>query len=72
VFGHWIFTGERLEITPRQMTWVHAREYLGEWFLGCVALAVVVAAVGTIATYIVARVWRRLPGKSVPAQVAKP
>ena len=69
VFGHWIFTGERLEITPRQMTMAHAREYVWQWLLGCVALAVVVAVAGTILTYIVARIWR---GRRPAARAVEP
>ncbi len=58
VVGHWIHTGERLETSPSQMTWAHAREYFWEWIFGCVALAVAVALAGTILTYVVARIWR--------------
>jgi len=72
VFGHWIFTGERMEITPRQMTWPHAREYFWEWLLGCVALAVVVAVAGTILTYLLARCWPRARVKPACADGVKP
>ena len=68
VFGHWIYTGERMEISPRQMTWAHAHEYFWEWLFGCVALAVVVAVIGTLITYVAARIWRRLPGKRLNAE----
>jgi uncharacterized protein (DUF2062 family) len=59
VLGHWMFTGQVMELSPGQMTWAHAREYLWQWIVGCMALAVLVAASGTIITYTIARLVRR-------------
>jgi uncharacterized protein (DUF2062 family) len=72
VLGHWIFTGERMEITPRQMTWAHVRDYFWQWLFGCLVLAVLAAILGAIITYIVARMWRRQPMKALPTEVLKP
>ena len=57
--GHWLFTGEVIELSPKQMTWPHAREYFWQWFVGSVVLAVIVGALGTLITYAVARSLRR-------------
>ena len=65
LLGHWIFTGDVLEISRSQMTWAHAREYFWHWLFGCMVLAVVVAALGMILTYAAARIWRWLAGKPV-------
>lgn len=65
VFGHWIFTGQLLELTPRQMTWAHAREYFWQWLVGCMALAVVAAVLGMILSYAAARIWRWKKGVQV-------
>ena len=56
--GHWIFTGERLELAPDQMTRAKALEYLWQWAVGSVVLGALVATVGTIVTYAVARLVR--------------
>ncbi len=58
MLGHWLFTGEVMEISPRHLTWAHMREYFGQWLAGCLALAVVVSLVGMLVTYLVARLWR--------------
>jgi uncharacterized protein (DUF2062 family) len=58
MLGHWLFTGEVMEITPSHMTWAHAREYIWQWLAGCLALAALAAATGTLITYLAARLWR--------------
>ena len=57
--GHWLFTGHGLDFSARQMTRARALEYLGHWFVGSVVLGVLVALLGTLATYGVARLVRR-------------
>ncbi|HWN93710.1 MAG TPA: DUF2062 domain-containing protein [Methylomirabilota bacterium] len=57
--GHWMFTGQRLDFSWEQMTKERALEYLWQWLVGSVALAVLVAALGTVATYAVARLVRK-------------
>ena len=59
--GHLLLTGQRLEagFSPQQMTRANALEYLWQWLVGSLALAVIVAALGTITTYIIARLVRR-------------
>ena len=59
VLGHWLFTGEVMELSPKLMTRAKVMEYLWQWVLGSVVLAVIVAALGTIVTYGVARVVRK-------------
>jgi uncharacterized protein (DUF2062 family) len=56
--GHWLFTGQTLELSPRQITRAHAVEYLWQWIVGSLALALGVAMLGTIATYVIARLVR--------------
>ncbi|MBP9902066.1 MAG: DUF2062 domain-containing protein [Verrucomicrobia bacterium] len=58
--GHWMFTGEALgfDLSPAQMTRARALEYLGQWLAGSVALATLVAGLGIIITYSVARLVR--------------
>jgi uncharacterized protein (DUF2062 family) len=59
--GHWLFTGHRLALhfTAEQMTRAKGVEYLGQWLVGSLVLAALVAAAGTIATYGVARLVRQ-------------
>lgn len=59
VLGHWLFTGEVMELSPKLMTRAKVMEYLWQWVLGSVVLAVIVAALGTIVTYGVACVVRK-------------
>jgi len=65
VFGHWIFTGERLEITPRHMTWAHAtRIFLAMAFWLCGTGRG--GGRGRNNSHLhLARVWRRRSRKSV-------
>ncbi len=57
--GHWLFTGELLTIALGEMTMARAREYVGQWFVGSLLLAVLVAGLGTFVTYLLARLFRR-------------
>jgi uncharacterized protein (DUF2062 family) len=59
VLGHWIFTGQSLDISPHQITKGLTLEHFVEWIVGSVALGVAVGLIGTILTYSVARVVRR-------------
>jgi uncharacterized protein (DUF2062 family) len=59
ILGHWMFTGEVLELSPQQMTRTRAFEYLWQLLAGSMALAVIVAVSGTIVTYIIARLVRK-------------
>jgi uncharacterized protein (DUF2062 family) len=59
LLGHWLFTGQVLEFSPRQMTWAQVREYFWQWFAGSLALAVLAGAAGTLLTYFVARLMRK-------------
>lgn len=58
--GHWLFTGEHLgfDFSPAQMTRARALEYLGQWLAGSVALATLVAGLGSLITYGLARLVR--------------
>jgi len=59
--GHWLMTGHKLilDFPVLQITKARALEYLGQWFVGSVVLALLVAAVGTVTTYSVARLVRK-------------
>ena len=57
--GHRLFTGQALEFSPSQMTKARAVEYLWQWALGSVLLAVLAGALGGMLTYALARVARR-------------
>lgn len=59
ILGHWMFTGEVLELSPQQMTRARAFEYLWQWLAGSLALAAIVAVPGTIITYVIARLVRK-------------
>ncbi len=58
--GHWLMTGHKLalDFSVRQITQARALEYLGQWVVGSLVLAVLVAAAGTVAAYSVARLIR--------------
>ncbi|HEY5041661.1 MAG TPA: DUF2062 domain-containing protein [Verrucomicrobiae bacterium] len=58
VLGHWMFTGERLPIPP-PVDFSKTREYLVQWLVGSLVLAVIVAILGTITAYFGARLLRR-------------
>jgi uncharacterized protein (DUF2062 family) len=59
--GHWMFTGENLGFSFARAEMTHARalEYLWQWLIGSVVLAVAVAALGTTATYFIAQLVRK-------------
>ena len=59
--GHWLLTGHKLalDFPVRQITQARALEYLGQWLVGSLVLAVLVAAAGTVAAYSAARLIRR-------------
>lgn len=59
VLGHWMFTGQMIEVTLADMTKEKAREYLWQWIAGSMGLAVLVAVVGTLVTYVTARLFQR-------------
>jgi uncharacterized protein (DUF2062 family) len=53
--GHWMFTGQGLDLAPGQMTKARALEYLWQWAVGSVTLGVLAAVAGTTVTYAIAR-----------------
>jgi glycosyltransferase involved in cell wall biosynthesis len=58
VLGHWLFTGQSLDISPHQIAQGLTFEHFVEWIVGSVALGVAVGLAGTILTYSMARVLR--------------
>ena len=58
ILGHWMFTGERLSLAWPQMTQKVAAQFFGQFIVGSFALALIVAAVGTVGTYVLARLIR--------------
>ena len=59
VLGHWLFTGQSLDISPHHITKGLTLEHFVEWIVGSVALGVIVGLAGTIFTYSLARLMRR-------------
>jgi uncharacterized protein (DUF2062 family) len=59
LLGHWLFTGQRIDLSPHDMTRAKSFEYLWQWLVGSFALGVIVATTGTLATYAVAMVVRK-------------
>jgi uncharacterized protein (DUF2062 family) len=59
--GHWMFTGHKLalDFSAQQLTRARGMEYLGQWFVGSLVLAAVVAVVGTVTAYGLARLARQ-------------
>jgi uncharacterized protein (DUF2062 family) len=59
--GHWLMTGRKLvlDFPVQQITRAGALEYLGQWFVGSLVLALLVAAMGTVTAYSVARLVRK-------------
>jgi len=57
--GHWLFTGELLTIALSDMTMARARDFVWEWLVGSMVLAVLASVLGAVVTYIVARIVRR-------------
>ena len=69
--GHYLHTGLLIELAPKDA----ARQipvYIGEWFVGSVVLAVLVGALGMLAAYVTARIWRRRPAATKEPPAAKP
>jgi uncharacterized protein (DUF2062 family) len=56
--GHWMVTGDGLKFSWQQMTKERALEYFWQWLVGSVALAILVAALGTALSYGMARLVR--------------
>jgi uncharacterized protein (DUF2062 family) len=56
--GHWIFTGHELEFSAHEMTRSVAFHYLGEWCAGSLILGALVALIGIVTTYGIARMLR--------------
>jgi uncharacterized protein (DUF2062 family) len=59
LLGHWMFTGQMIEFSPKEMTRARAIEYFWQWIAGSMALAMIASALGTIVTYSLARLARR-------------
>ncbi len=57
--GHWMFTGQPLDLSLHQMTRTMALQYLWQWVVGSLALGAIVAAVGALLTYAVAILVRK-------------
>ncbi len=57
--GHWLFTGELLTLALHEMTMARAREFIWQWLVGSMVLAVVASGLGIVVTYIIARMVRR-------------
>jgi uncharacterized protein (DUF2062 family) len=59
--GHYLMTGQKLilDFPVQQITKAGALEYLKQWLVGSLALAFLVAAVGTVTAYSVARLVRK-------------
>jgi len=59
ILGHWMFTGEVMKFAPPPMHGAKAFEYIKQWLIGSVALAIIVGVFGTILTYGLARICRK-------------
>ena len=59
VLGHWIFTGQMFDVSPHQITKGLTLEYLWQWIVGSLALAVIAGTLGTAFTYVIAKLWRK-------------
>jgi uncharacterized protein (DUF2062 family) len=59
--GHWLITGHKLalDFPMRQVTRAGALEYLEQWLVGSLVLALLVAAAGTLVAYSLARLIRQ-------------
>jgi len=56
--GHWMFTGQGIDLSPAQMTRAKVLEYVWHWFVGSLALGTIVATLGIGVTYSLARLTR--------------
>jgi uncharacterized protein (DUF2062 family) len=59
VLGHWMFTGQTLDISPHQITKGLTLKHFVQFITGALVLAVLAALLGTIITYGMARLVRR-------------
>lgn len=59
VLGHWIFTGQMFDASPHQITKGLTLEYLWQWVVGSLALAVIAGTLGTIGTYVIAKIFQK-------------
>jgi len=59
VLGHWLFTGQALDISPHHITKGLTLNYFAQWLVGTLALAILAALLGTSVTYCMARLLRR-------------
>ena len=59
VLGHWMFTGEFLDLRAQEVTRQVVMGYLGQWVVGSFALAAIVSGTGFVATYGIAQMVRR-------------
>src|SRR5262249_45661296 len=57
--GHWLFTGHWLDLSPGEMTRARSLEYVWQWCVGSVALGALVAMLGSLLTYLLARLFRQ-------------
>jgi uncharacterized protein (DUF2062 family) len=57
--GHWLFTGDQLQLSAEQMTRARVLEYLAEWCVGSLVLGAAVAILGMTVTYCIARISQR-------------
>lgn len=70
--GHWLFTGQALNLSPDEMTRAHAVEHFWQWIVGSVVLAVVLGVLGAAVTYGIAWVARKWSGIPLPTGDVKP
>jgi glycosyltransferase involved in cell wall biosynthesis len=58
--GHYLFTGQTLMVALTDMTPALAREFIWQWLVGSILLAIIAAVLGTASSYIIARLfWRK-------------
>ncbi|HVU07880.1 MAG TPA: DUF2062 domain-containing protein [Verrucomicrobiae bacterium] len=58
ILGHWLCTGNQFNFSTHEISRKLIREYFGEWCVGSLVLAAVLAVAGMMATYSVARILR--------------
>jgi uncharacterized protein (DUF2062 family) len=59
MLGHWMLTGQMLEFSMHPFSHGSTADNLRQWLIGSVALAVIVGSLGTVSTYVLARVIKR-------------
>ena len=57
--GHWMCTGQPLELSVSEISRAKALEYLWQWLVGSIALGTIVAVTGSLIIYVVALVVRK-------------